>query len=868
MSITDNKTRRMIMALAFLALLAACPFSGLAITAIVAFGDSYTDTGNAPSSPPDYYDGRFSNGPLWIEYLSQSFGFDYDFANNYAVSGTESDELGVAIAKYPGTTDSSEVLFAIWSGNNDFLAHLDIGTNDVTWSNSIVHTVSSLTTSCGLLYQKGARNLVLFNQLDITQLPYVRGSYSTAYGDYLRGKINTLNSLLESSLGAVIASNPGLQIYTVDTYDDFNTLLANFASYGFSNDTIGAINDPNLSSISFTGPGADYVFWDSQHPTTKAHSLIAGWVATVVGLTAPALLTVETQGKGTITPNYNGKSLLVGQSYSMTATAAAGFAFAGWTDAAGTVLTNARQLHFTMSANLTLIATFADVTPPTVAVTPPATEVAEPALLAKGTARDNVGVAAVFCQLNAGGWNPVASANGFTNWTTNLILTGGANIVQFYSADLAGNLSKTSSVSVFYVTTTPLTLATNGSGKITRGFAGDLLIVGKPYDVTAVPAVNNLFSNWSGTGPAGSFTLASNPLTFLMQSNMVLTANFVANPFLQAAGNYNGLFYVVATGVAEETAGLLNHLIVSSLGAYSGQLLIGGQSYSFSGRFNVAGVASVAVPRLRPAGPLLLEMTLDWNTLPCQLTGSVSGTNGGSWTAGLAAEQAGIKLASGQYTMLVPPLAAEPNSPPGYGYATMTDRLGMVTLSGALADGASFNQTVAVSPSGDLPVYASLYNHAGLLLGWINLSNQSPADVLIWIKPASKTLPSYRGGFTNNIQPLVSPWTNPPPGVAAIALANGQLNIAGVNGQAPQLSYIVQVNTKNALVKTAGGSPANSLTGSINPKNGLLTIAFGNDTGRATTNGVGAVLQNTTNAGGFFLGATNAGSIALDPVSP
>jgi hypothetical protein len=53
------------------------------------------------------------------------------------------------------------------------------------------------------------------------------------------------------------------------------------------------------------------------------------------------------------------------------------------------------------------------------------------------------------------------------------------------------------------------------------------------------------------------------------------------------------------------------------------------------------------------------------------------------------------------------------------------------------------------------------------------------------------------------------------------------------------------------------------LTGSINPKTGVLTVVFGNGTGPTTTHGLGAVLQDTANAGGFFVGKTNAGSITL-----
>jgi uncharacterized repeat protein (TIGR02543 family) len=854
-----------------LALLAACHASGADYTAIIAFGDSYTDTGRgASSSPPDYWDGRFSNGRLWIEYLSQTLGFAYNEDNNYAVSGTESDELGVAIAKFPGTTDSNGVLFAIWSGNNDFQSHLDQGTNDVYWGASVAHTVSSLTNSCGLLYQKGARNVVLFNQIDITQLPIFRENYSTNFGEYILGEITNMNSQLESALGPLLSANPGLQIYMVDAYDDFNYLLANYLSYGFSNDTIGAINDPNLSNISFTGPGADFVFWDDQHPTTKTHDLISGWVANVLGISStPSDLTVQIQGNGTVSPNYNGKRLQMGKSYTMMAAPEAGFAFTGWTDGSGTALTTSRQLNFTMDADLTLVATFADVTPPTVTVTSPGSDVTQPTLLVKGTARDNVGLAGVFCQLNGGGWQPVSSANGFTNWNTTLQLSGGVNKLQFYSIDLSGNTSKTSSVSVVYIVTSALILATNGTGKITRNFAGDLLVVGKSYTVTALPAANNLFSNWSAVGPDGEVTLTNNPLTFTMQSNMLVTANFVTNSFLEATGEYNGLFYVAATGVSEETAGQLHNFKVSLLGGYSGQLLIGGESYSLSGRFNVAGMASVTVPRPRPAGPLLLELALNWNTLPCHLTGLVSGTNGGFWSAELVAELAGNELPSAAYTMLFPPQAAESGAAaPGYGYAAITNHNGMVTLSGALADGASFNQTVAVSTTGDVPVYASLYSRAGLLLGWLNLTNGSPAGGLVWIKQAAKTSAAYSGGFTNSIQALWSPWINPPPGLAAIPMTNGQLTISGPEGLTPQLSFNVQVNTKNQLVKLANGSPSNLLTGSINSKNGVWTIAFGNGTGRATTQGMGVFLQNTTNAGGFFVGATSAGSITLAPELP
>src|SRR5271166_4970069 len=48
------------------------------ITGIVAFGDSLSDVGNTFIAdgipPPPYYQGHYSNGPIWLEYLANSLG--------------------------------------------------------------------------------------------------------------------------------------------------------------------------------------------------------------------------------------------------------------------------------------------------------------------------------------------------------------------------------------------------------------------------------------------------------------------------------------------------------------------------------------------------------------------------------------------------------------------------------------------------------------------------------------------------------------------------------------------------------------------------------------------------------------------------
>jgi hypothetical protein len=189
----------------------------------------------------------------------------------------------------------------------------------------------------------------------------------------------------------------------------------------------------------------------------------------------------------------------------------------------------------------------------------------------------------------------------------------------------------------------------------------------------------------------------------------------------------------------------------------------------------------------------------------------------------------------------------------------------MVTFFNAeLADGTSFTPSAAESQNGDFPVYASLYGNAGLLLGWIHLTNLEagpPGNTLAWIKPGSRLYPPYTNGFTNTLVVQGGLWTNTPKNTPAIVMPEGQLGISNAN---LLLTFSVSVSNNNVLVKLPG-SPTNSLTGSIAPATGLLTVTFGNGNGKATTAGLGAILQSQTNGGGFFLGTTNAGSISLLP---
>ena len=330
-------------------------------------------------------------------------------------------------------------------------------------------------------------------------------------------------------------------------------------------------------------------------------------------------------------------------------------------------------------------------------------------------------------------------------------------------------------------------------------------------------------------------------------------------------GTYNGLFYP-ADAVTEATSGMLNGLIVKTNGRYSGKILISGSSVAVSGTFDVTGHASQVIARTpRLGGALTLDMTLTWNGALLGIVGTVSGTNGGPWVANLFADPAAASAQSYQYTLLFPPAAtASAGSPPGFGYATITNHDGTATIAGALADATSFSQHVPISADGSLPFYVAFGTNE-LLLGWItNLYSQTPGGEIAWIKGGSLKSVNFNQGFTNLIAVMGSVWTNAAPEHAAIDLSNAPLTFFE-SGLTEPLNYLVTVAANN-IVEETGNAPTGSLTGIINPKTGLLQLTFGNGDGKAAERAYGAILQNSQIAGGYFMTQTNGGAFELRPV--
>jgi hypothetical protein len=458
----------------------------------------------------------------------------------------------------------------------------------------------------------------------------------------------------------------------------------------------------------------------------------------------------------------------------------------------------------------------------------------------------------------SGNWSGTIAAGGSQPVT----VTFSPTTATIYGGTVTVNADNTSGVDTIPISgigasgDLTLTIVTNGDGIVSPNLNGKLLKAGKSYTLTAVPGSGDVFSNWNG-----SIISSKNPLTFAMQPSTVLQANFIPNPFLPVKGTYNGLFFNSTDGITEETAGMLKGLTISQKGTYSGTLLINGASHAISGSFDLAGQATNHISRAAgQGGPLTVVMTLltSSNSTP-QVTGTVSGTN---WEANLTADLATNTLPSAEYTLLIPPdtNSAPTNSPGGDGYALITNHVGIVTITGALADGTAFSQSVPVSQDGYVPIYANLYGSKGLLLGWINLDLTNTTGVILtWIHPETRS-GLYTNGFTNVLFPnqiLLSPWTNSPANFDDLTNLLTLETITDTNTVITNIA--VNINAAGKMTETG----TKTVIGSITPKTGLFTVTVGSGASKVT--GYGAILLNATNGGGYFLTKTNAGAVILEP---
>lgn len=303
------------------------------IDKVVIFGDSLSDNGNIysltskahkvfPSVPvipksPIYYEGRFSNGPVWVDDLALALNVpldDYAYGGAWAeplldsklnvpfnIAMQVSYYLVMAVADF----HKKDHLFIIWAGGNDYV----MGRADADYATT--NTVASIETQIEWLTYYGAKNILIMNLPDFSVVPEVQDEGSARIQE-----VQTLVRMHNEKLLAMVtdeqAKYPDAKIMYGDITTYFDDAYYHHEKYNIKNITtpcypgkymlqslannqeitalkeqkIDVMQSPSLRTAYLTAKLADsgteicekpdeYMFWDQIHPTRVLHHLMS-----------------------------------------------------------------------------------------------------------------------------------------------------------------------------------------------------------------------------------------------------------------------------------------------------------------------------------------------------------------------------------------------------------------------------------------------------------------------------------------------------------------------------------------------------------------------------------------------------------------
>lgn len=304
------------------ALVAPTPASAASYVNLYVFGDSLVDSGNAQAlraaaggvdpapAYAGYYEGRFSNGYNFADYLSRAIGSGPATASayngtNFSVGGAQAREVvgdaspsfadQLATFAASGKTIDSKSLVLVTFGGNDVRSELAKVGADPSYQPDFTQTLAAFRAGLDTLYADGARNFIVTGLPNIGQIPAVTDFNSpalSAAGTILSRRLNTGFDIVTGrddlvGIDDVVASFGAATGANANFYDLFSAqqqIYANPTAYGLPSSL-------NTKAACIRVPGAvpacdGLVYFDTIHPTTQLHSAIASGIAAELGIAA------------------------------------------------------------------------------------------------------------------------------------------------------------------------------------------------------------------------------------------------------------------------------------------------------------------------------------------------------------------------------------------------------------------------------------------------------------------------------------------------------------------------------------------------------------------------------------------------------
>ncbi|OGV38476.1 MAG: lysophospholipase [Legionellales bacterium RIFCSPHIGHO2_12_FULL_42_9] len=288
-------------------------FNGLTFSVslknVVVFGDSLSDNGNLyeymqhqlPLSPP-YFEGRFSNGPLWVEHVLNFYFpetpekhlLDYAFGGagvsldpNTEMLFTLDHEIDSYLLSHQEKVDAQS-LFVVWVGANNYL---DLENQS---EQTVIEVNEGIKHSLQRLADAGALHILIFNLPDLGKTPYAKLVNAR---ELLTRATTSHNQQLALTINQLQHDNPGVQWLSFDVNALLNSFLIEPQRFGFTNvdstcyesmaampiltqyskySMVKVASRININSRQDHCEG--YLFFDPIHPASRAHELMANHV--------------------------------------------------------------------------------------------------------------------------------------------------------------------------------------------------------------------------------------------------------------------------------------------------------------------------------------------------------------------------------------------------------------------------------------------------------------------------------------------------------------------------------------------------------------------------------------------------------------
>lgn len=284
---------------------------------LLVFGDSLSDMGNAKASflntpdVPPYWQGRFSNGEVWLGGLYDAYGVSSSIGSGFSSTGDNRafggaqtgsgyaylviPNVGTQITNYLGNVQSSipsNAVISLWAGGNDFL-YGSANPNTI---------VSNMEAHLRQLAGAGGTTFIVPNLPPLEDTPEIR-SKSASQQATVRNDVMDYNAKL-ATLVSNLRAELGITVYTIDAWTIFGDITSHPEALGLTNvQNAACTGGSTLLPLPICNSGSsivsnvdEYVFFDKAHPTRVMHEYIANFALEAIGIP-------DTDADGTVDDN-------------------------------------------------------------------------------------------------------------------------------------------------------------------------------------------------------------------------------------------------------------------------------------------------------------------------------------------------------------------------------------------------------------------------------------------------------------------------------------------------------------------------------------------------------------------------------------